>query len=174
MTTVVRMLWLTAIWLALWADLSAANVLSGLAVAGAVVITFGPWRAGQVIVRPVHAAKFLGFFLYQLTVSSVGVARTVIAPRDRINTGIVSVRLAGCSDALATLIGDAISLTPGTLTLEVQRNPLTLYVHALDVRDIDVLRREIHTLETLAVRAFGTDEALAGLDDDEPRAWRSS
>lgn len=168
MTTVVRILWLTAIWLALWSDLSVANLLSGLVVAGAVVITFGPWRPGQVIVRPIHALKFFGYFLYQLAVSTLSVARTVITPRDRINTGIVSVRLLGCSDALATLIGDAISLTPGTLTLEVQRDPLTLYVHALDVRDIDVLRQEIHTLEILAIRAFGNDEAIAGLAADEP------
>lgn len=173
MTTLVRVLWLTAIWLALWADLSVANIVSGLVVAGAVTIVFGPWRPGQVIIRPIHAVRFVGFFLYQITISTIGVARTVIAPRDRINTGIVSVRLLGCSDALATLIADAISLTPGTLTLEVQRSPLTLYVHALDVRDIDVLRREIRMLEVLAIRAFGNDEAIAGLDADEPRAWRS-
>lgn len=174
MTTLVRMLWLTTIWLALWADLSVANVISGLLVAGIVVAASGRWPPGEVIIRPVRVVMFVGFFLYQLAGSSISVARTVIAPRDRINTGIVSVRLRGCSDAVATLIGDAISLTPGTLTLEVQREPLTLYVHALDVRDIDVLRGEIRTLEVLAIRAFGSQEAIAGLDADEPQAWRSS
>lgn len=173
MTVVARMLGLTLIWLALWSDLSAANVLSGLVVAGVIVLVSGPWPLGEVIIRPIRVAMFVGYFLYQLVVSTISVARAVIAPRDRINTGIVSVELRGCSDAVVTLIADAISLTPGTLTLEVQRHPLTLYVHALDVRDIDVLRREIHTLEVLAIRAFGSAEAIAGIGADAPRAWRS-
>jgi multicomponent Na+:H+ antiporter subunit E len=101
------------------------------------------------------------------------VARTVIAPRDRIRSGIIAVPLQGCSDAVATLIADAISLTPGTLTLEVRREPLTLYVHALDVRDIIGLQREVRTLEVLAVKAFGDADAIAGLALDDTSAWRS-
>ena len=96
----------------------------------------------------------------------------VVAPRDRVRTGIVAVPLLGCSDAVATLIADAISLTPGTLTLEVRREPLTLYVHALDTRDVEELRKEIRVLEVLAVRAFGDAEALAGLPQDDTRVWR--
>ena len=88
--------------------------------------------------------------------------------------GIVAVPLRGCSDAVATLIADAISLTPGTLTLEVRRDPLTLYVHALDTRDVEQVQRDVRTLEVLAVRAFGDDAALAGLADDDTTSWRAS
>lgn len=173
MTRLVRIIWLTGVWVALWSDVSFANLLSGVLVAGAIVALFDTWHAGRVVVRPVAALKFAGFFLYQLAVSTLAVARTVLTPRDRIRTGIVAVPLHGCSDAVATLIADAITLTPGTLTLEVRRNPLTLYVHALDVRDITVLQREIRTLEVLAVRAFGDADALAGLSVDDSSAWRS-
>lgn len=173
MTRVFRVAWLTTIWVLLWSDLSVANVLSGLLVAVLVVTFFDTWRSGQVIVRPVPVVKFAGYFLYQLAVSTVVVARTVITPRDRIRSGIVAVPLRGCSDAVVTLIADAISLTPGTLTLEVRREPLTLYVHALDVRDITVLQREIRTLEVLAVKAFGDADAIAGLDVDDTSVWRS-
>ena len=173
MTRVVRLLWLTTIWVALWSDVSAANVLSGLLVAGVIVALFNTWQPGHVIVRPVAATKFATYFVYQLVVSSLVVARTVVTPRHRIRTGIVAVPLRGCSDAVVALIADAISLTPGTLTLEVRREPLTLYVHALDVRDITVLQREIRTLEVLAVKAFGDDDALAGLAVDDTTTWRS-
>lgn len=173
MTRLVRVLSLTTMWVALWSDISVANVLSGLVVAALIVAAFDTWRPGRVIVRPIAVAKFITYFTYQLAVSTLVVVRTVITPRDRIRSGIVAVPLSGCSDAVATLIADAISLTPGTLTLEVRREPLTIYVHALDVRDITVLQREIRTLEVLAVNAFGDAAAIAGLASGRSRAWRS-
>jgi multicomponent Na+:H+ antiporter subunit E len=173
MTRVVRILWLLGIWLALWSDVSLANVLSGLLVAGVIVALFDTWHRGSVIIRPIAAAMFAGYFLYLLAASSLSVARTVLTPRDRIRTGIVAVPLQGCSDAVVTLIADAITLTPGTLTLEVRRDPLTLYVHALDVRDVAELQRGVRRLEVLAVRAFGDDAALAGLAVDDSTAWRA-
>lgn len=173
MTRVVRSAWLLAIWLALWSDVSLANVLSGLLVAGVIVAVFDSWRPGHVVVRPWATAKFGAYFIYLLLASSVSVARTVVSPARRIHTGIVAVPLRGCSDAVVTLIADAISLTPGTLTLEVRRGPITLYVHALDVRDIEALRRDVRRLEVLAVEAFGDAEALAGLTVDDTRVWRS-
>lgn len=173
MTRLVRVLSLTTTWVALWSDISVANVLSGLVVAALIVMAFDTWRPGRPVVRPIAVTKFITYFTYQLAVSTLVVARTVITPRDRIRSGIVAVPLSGCSDAVATLIADAISLTPGTLTLEVRRDPLTIYVHALDVRDITVLQREIRTLEVLAVNAFGDAAAIAGLASDRNRAWRS-
>ena len=173
MTRLLRLLGLATIWVALWSDISAANVLSGLLVGALIVGAFDTWRPGHVIVRPVATLKLAVYFTYQLAVSSLVVARTVVAPRDRIRSGIVAVPLRGCSDAVVTLIADAITLTPGTLTLEVRRSPLTLYVHALDVRDLEVLQNEIRTLEVLAVKAFGDDDALAGLAVDDTSAWWS-
>lgn len=172
MTRLIRILWLTIIWLALWSDISIANTLSGIVVAVLIVALFDTWHDGHVIVRPIHVARFTAYFLYQLTVSSLVVAWTVVNPRDRIRSGIIAVPLLGCTDAVATLVADAVSLTPGTLTLEVRREPLTLYIHALDTRDITVLQRDIRTLEVLAVRAFGDDEALAGLVVDDTTSWR--
>ena len=172
MTTAVRMSLLVATWLALWSDVSFANVLSGLLVAGAMVLAFDTWRPGRVVLRPIRAARFALHFLYNLVQASVVVARTVITPKRRINTGVVAVPLHGCSDALATLIADAISLTPGTLTFEVRRDPLTLYVHALDVRDVEQVRADVRRLELLAVEAFGSAAALADLQVDDTKTWR--
>jgi multicomponent Na+:H+ antiporter subunit E len=172
MIRAVRVLWLVAVWLALWNDVSVANVASGLLVAVAVMAAFRSWHAGRVIVRPLAAAHFAAFFAYKLVESTVVVAKAVMAPAHRVHTGIVAVPLQGCSDALVTLIADAITLTPGTLTLEVRRDPLTLYVHALDVRDVEAVRADVRKLEVLAVRAFGDDEALRGLAVDDTEIWR--
>ena len=170
MMRALRVVWLVAVWLALWSEVSFANVVSGLVVALVMVGLFDTWRTGEFVFRPLRALKFLGYFLFKLVEASLVVARTVIRPRDRIHSGIVAVPLSGCSDALATLIADAISLTPGTLTLEVRRDPLTLFVHVLHVDDVEEVRREVRTLEVLAVEAFGTAEALAGLAVDDTHA----
>jgi multicomponent Na+:H+ antiporter subunit E len=167
----VRVAMLVAIWLALWSDVSAANVLSGLLLAGMIVLVFDTWRAGTVVVRPVRVAKFALHFLVELVKASLVVARTVVTPQRRINTGIVAVPLRECSDALATLIADAISLTPGTLTLEVRREPPILIVHALDVRDVERVRADVRRLEVLAVEAFGAPAAVAQLAVDDTAAW---
>lgn len=172
MTLVVRVAVLVVIWLMLWGEVTPANLLSGLLVALVVVAGFDRTRRGRVVIRPIHAARFALHFAGRLVVSGVVVARTVIAPAHRVRTGVVAVPLVGCSDAVVTLVADAVSLTPGTLTIEVRREPPTLFVHALDVKEVEQVQAEVRRLEVLAVRAFGSDEALAQLSVDDSRSWR--
>ena len=167
-----RVLLLVAIWVSLWSDLSVANVLSGVIVAVAIVFVFGGRPTGRLVVRPIHALRFAGYFVWKLVESTVVVARAVITPRGGVHTGVIAVPLEGCSDAVITLIADAISLTPGTLTIEVHRDPALLFVHALDVRDVSRVRGDIRRLEVLAIRAFGSSEALSGLTVDQNLSWR--
>jgi multicomponent Na+:H+ antiporter subunit E len=58
------------------------------------------------------------------------------------------------SSGLITLIASSISLTPGTLTLEIRTDPPTLYVHILHLRTIDETREDIRHLEDLVLAAF--------------------
>lgn len=166
MMRVVRVMVLVAVWLILWSDVSAANVVSGLVVAVGIVALFPPWREGSFVVRPLHAAHFVGHFAYKLIQSSVTMTRTILDPRDRTRSGIVAVPIMECSDAMITLIADAVSLTPGTLTVEVTREPPTLFVHALDARDVEQVHREVRSLQVLAIKAFGDRRAIAMLAED--------
>jgi len=173
-TRPLRFVLLVVVWVVLWSELSVANVASGAVVAGLVIAGFDTWRPGQLVFRPIRAARFVAYFVYKLVEASFVVARTVITPQNRIRAGIVAVPLSGCTDAVATLIADAITLTPGTLTLEVRRDPLTLYVHVLHLRDVDQVRRDVRNLELLAVGAFGSAEAQAGLAHDDTASWKSA
>jgi multicomponent Na+:H+ antiporter subunit E len=164
---------LVVVWLVLWGRVSVANLVSGSVVALVVVAIAGVSRSGQVHVRPGAAARFVARFAVQLVVATAVVAREVVARRSRIRTGIVAVPLRGCSDGVATLIADTISLTPGTLTVEVRSDPLTLYVHVLHLRDVEQVRRSVRRIEVLAVRAFGSAEARAGLDVDDTRTMEA-
>ncbi len=166
MTRLVPVGGMVALWLVLWRDASPANVASGLAVGLAVVAVFPlrPAQARDHTVRPVRLLVFLGYFAWQLVVSNIVVARQILTPRNRVWTGIVAVPVPPGSDLVTTIVANVITLTPGTLTVEVTRDPPMLYVHVLQVRDIEQVRRDIRTIQTLVVRAIGSAEAIRVLE----------
>jgi multicomponent Na+:H+ antiporter subunit E len=166
------LVWLVAVWVALWEQVSPANVLSGLAVA-LVVLTLFPVgdRRRSGTVRPVAAARFLAYFAWNLVEASAVVAWEIVTPRNRINEGIVAIPIRGVSDAVVTVVANAISLTPGTLTLEARRSPAVLYVHVLHLYDVEAVRRETLRLEALAIRAFGPAQVVAALEAEGEEAF---
>jgi multicomponent Na+:H+ antiporter subunit E len=169
----IGVLWLTAVWVALWGDVTFANVAAGAAVALAVTVLLpatgdrGRTTTEDAEVHVLAALHFAGWFAWRLVEANVIVAWEVLTPRNRINEGVVAVPLHQCSDGLTTLVASCVSLTPGTLVLDVDRDPLVLYVHVLHLRTIEEVRVEVETLERLAIRAFGTAEARAALARDD-------
>jgi multicomponent Na+:H+ antiporter subunit E len=164
-------IWLTLVWALLWGDLGLGNLVAGLGVALFVVVVARPTGVHGIQLtsfHPVSAVVFLGYFVIQLVKSNFEVAWQVIRPRSNLHRAIISVPLHVSTDGLATLVGNAITLTPGTLTVDVRvedpGRPPVLYVHALRFSDVDSLRRDVLRLERLAVRAFGTKEQRADLD----------
>lgn len=164
-------LWLTVVWVGLWGSVSVANVLGGLAVALVLLVVLplsDVPTAGTVSVR--HLLRFVGFFLVDLVRSSLQVTRLVLFPPVPLRQAVVAVPVRGASDSLLTLLANAISLTPGTLTLEVDRPRSTLYVHVLDVgRDVEQVRGDILAVERLAILAVGSPDARRALDEDHPQ-----
>lgn len=148
--------WSVLVWVALWGDLSIANVIWG-AVLGGVTVALVPVRhmAHRVPIRPWGIVRFVAVFLTALVKASGEVAWEVVSPTNRINEGIVAVDLRTTSPGLMTLIGNMVSLTPGTLTLEVRTDPPTLYIHVLHLRGVEDVRAGVHHFEDVALAAFG-------------------
>ncbi len=175
MTPTVRLpaliIWLTLVWALLWGDFGLASLLSGLGVAVFVVLVARPTGAHGIQLtsfHPLSAVAFVAYFLVQLVKSSFEVAWEVITPGSNVNRAIIAVPMHVNTDGLTTVVGNAITLTPGTLTVDVRRagrgQPAVLYIHALHFDDVDSLRRDVLRLERLAVRAFGTKEQRAEVD----------
>jgi multicomponent Na+:H+ antiporter subunit E len=168
-------LWLTTVWVALWGDLTFANVASGVAVALTLALALpasgdrGRASSGGAQIRPLRAIHFAGWFAWKLVEANIIVAWEVLTPRNKINEGVVAVPLHECSDGLTTLVASCVSLTPGTLVLDVEVDPLVLYVHVLHLRTIEEVRNEVQTLEHLAIQGFGTAAARAALAADDGR-----
>jgi multicomponent Na+:H+ antiporter subunit E len=154
---------LVLMWIALWGTLSLANLLTGTAVAVAVMLFADPIQPRPVQhLQPAAALLYLRTFAKQLIVANWQVIKAVLRP-DEIRPGILAMPLHHASDAVVTLVANSITLTPGTLTLEIDRRGdiAVLYVHALDLTDADGVREDICELEVLAVDAFAGPQAQA-------------
>ena len=164
--------WLVVLWQLLWRDVSAANIAGGVAVAVLVTVvrpSGAPLAAGHTL-RPVRLLAFLGYFAWLLVGSNLVVAREIVTRRDHIRSGIVAVPLGDTSELVTTVLADAITLTPGTLSVEVRRDPPRLYVHVLHVREVEGVRRDVLRLQRLVLRALGPTEALGGSEAGVPGA----
>ena len=151
--------WSVVVWVALWGELSWPNVLWGL-VLGAIALRAVPLTGTPhaVPLRAWHLARFGTYFLWSLVKASAVVAWEVVTPGSGINQGIVAIPLRTSSPGLVSLIGNAISLTPGTLTLEASLRPPTVYVHVLHLQTVEETRADIHHLEDLVLAAFGLED----------------
>ena len=87
--------------------------------------------------------RLLVMFHYELIVSSIAVVWDVITPTQKSRPGIIEVPLDVETDAGIFLVTNLISLTPGTLSLDVSDDRKTLYVHAMFADDPDEIRRQL-------------------------------
>jgi len=71
------------------------------------------------------------------------VARDVVTPQHTARPGIIALPLDARSDFEISTLASVISLTPGTLSLDVSSDRATLYVHCMFVDDPDEMKRSI-------------------------------
>jgi multicomponent Na+:H+ antiporter subunit E len=112
-------------------------------------------RLGRVLV-------FGGYFLRLLVVANWQVVADVLTPGSRLQPGIVALPLRCRSAGEITLLSDLITLTPGTLTIDVSDELDVMYVHGMYAPDADEFRAELADLETRmlhAVRLLDRQEA---------------
>ncbi len=111
--------------------------------------------------RPVaqlyYFAKLFVLFLWDLTASSIEVARAVLSPRDICRPRLVTVPLVVTTDTQITLVANFISLTPGTLSVDVSPDRRTLLVHDLLAGDDSTATRtSVRTgIEARVLKATG-------------------
>jgi multicomponent Na+:H+ antiporter subunit E len=148
---------LVALWLLAWGEFSIANIASGIAVAAGLLAAFPTTRVSRGNLRPSLAGMArLGLYIgAQLVISNVVVTREILRRRITLAPGVLAHRLASPSDEVVTIMTSIISLSPGTMTADVDPDGSTIYVHFLLLRDIDEARRGLARLEALVVAALG-------------------
>ena len=149
-----------SLWVLLTASLRADELAAGLLVALAVTVVSGPRLAVLEGVRfeaaaPLHLARYLGHFLLALVRSNLDVARRVLAPSLPLRPAVVEVSTALRSPLGKLVLANSITLTPGTLTIDVQGD--RLLVHWIDCppdADLEANTRAIAASFERHIRGF--------------------
>ena len=120
-----------------WAGLTSDFSLTNLIV-GQVLGFFALWVASPLFNAPsryflssVNIARLIGSFLYELVAGSLHVTWDVLTPRHRAQPRIITVPLDVTSEAEILLLTNLVSLTPGTLSLELSADERSLKVHTM-------------------------------------------
>jgi multicomponent Na+:H+ antiporter subunit E len=159
---------LVAVWVLLWGELSVANLLSGVVVAVAVVVVFpvGDVEPVRHRVRPLACLRLVVFFVAELVVSTLVVARAALGGRARQRTAVLACPLRVRSAGLVTAVANLVALSPGTTPIEVVYDPPMLYVHVLRLDDPAAVRRLVSRYDHLVASAVGSDADRAAWADD--------
>ncbi len=87
--------------------------------------------------------NLMGYFLKELIVSNLRVLWDVITPRHINRPGIIGIPLAAQTDLEIFVVASLISLTPGTLSVDLSEDRKTLFVHVMFLDDVEKSRAEI-------------------------------
>jgi multicomponent Na+:H+ antiporter subunit E len=127
---------LMLVWVALTGSFVVGNFIFGFALSD---------QPSQYFVRLINVIGFILYFLYELTKANLQVALDVLKPRFSMRPGIIKIPLHAKTDLEITLLANMISLTPGSLIIDVSDDKKVLYVHAIDIHDRDEYVRKIKT-----------------------------
>ena len=170
---------LVFLWVFLWDQVTVLTVVTGILLAIGVTRVlylppvllsgrFNPWRGLLLGLR----------MMFDVTVASMQVAVLAIDPRWKPMNSIIAVQLLTRSDLVTTLTAEAISVVPGTVVVDIDRERGLLYLHALGTRtpaDIDRVRSAVLGTEERIVLAIGTRAQAVSVREArrERRALRS-
>ena len=103
-----------------------------------------------------YTGVYLVVFFWELVKSNIHVALIVLKPSLPINPGIVKTKTVLKSKMARMILTNSITLTPGTLTVDIEGD--TLYIHWIDVKtaDVEVATEEIvKKFEKILVKIYG-------------------
>lgn len=135
---------LAIVWVALTGSFGVGGLFMGF-VFGYIVLYLLQRVSGRssYFVKLPRLLSFIGFYLLEVVRSNVRVAHDVVTPASRSRPGVVAVPLDARTDAEITLLANLITMTPGSLTIDVADDRSVIYVHSMFLDDPEDFRRTI-------------------------------
>ena len=146
----------TFAWGAVTGSFSVVNLILGFCLGGIALFlireqvgTFGYYM------RALKVLLLFGTFIYELVLSALRVARILISPKIDLKPGIIAYPLTVDRDFEITMLANLITLTPGTLSVDVSEDRKFLFVHCIDAPDHENTIEEIkNSFERRIMEAF--------------------
>lgn len=168
-TTIVRIVLMTLVWAALQGAFGVGTLLLGALFSAAILYMSQPlfnpdeprvFGDGRPLRRLWRTIVLLLVFFREVVLSAVEVAGYVLQPSLSIQPAVIEYPLNVQTDREITTLANMISLTPGTLSMDVSPDRSALYVHAISVSSKDgqeVIDEIKSTLEKHVSRALGPE-----------------
>ena len=127
------------VWFALTDIKDLQEVIAGIIVAFLVSLLAGQFLIVDQISRgmPKRILYFIIYifrFFWELVKANLNVAYLVIHPLLPIRPGIVKIKTKLNKDSALTILGNSITLTPGTMTVDINEDRKELYIHWIYVK----------------------------------------
>lgn len=164
---------LALVWMFLTGSLTANSLVEGFIIGYLVLWLASPLFGPTTYFRKFRqTVLFILFFLQELVIATFRVVRVVIAPGLNVRPAIIAVPLDVQSDLGITLLANLVTLTPGSLSLDISSDRKVLYVHVMHVEDVEKSRAEIKQGFERRVRALFDDRHAANADPESGAAVR--
>lgn len=143
---------LACLWMFLTVSYTPSTFVIGYLLGLGILFLMRRFFSGRLYIERVWAVIILILiFIRELILSNIQVLLAVTRPRMNIKPAIFALETELQDDWEITLLSSLITLTPGTLVLNISRDQKTLYIHALDVDDI---QEAIHSIKTSFEKAI--------------------
>jgi multicomponent Na+:H+ antiporter subunit E len=163
----VPFLGLVLIWVLIWGQVTWLALVTGVALALFVSAVFylpAVRLSGRL--NPWFGLLFVLRLLGDIVLASLQIAWIAIGPGYRPSNAVIAVQLRTRSDLIMTFTAEAVSLVPGSIVLDIDREASTLYLHALNVKSVEeipALKQKVLDTERRLIRAAGSADDLARL-----------
>ena len=158
---------LVLLWMLLWGNFSWLNVITGSIFAAVVSIVFylpAVQLSGRLNIG--RLAIYFCRLLFDIVRASIQVASLALAPRYTASNAIEAIHLRTRSDLILTWVAVSTSIVPGSIVVDIDRVHSTLYLHVLNVKNVEELerfRRSVLDTERRIVLAIGSKEDVERL-----------
>lgn len=151
---------LALVWAMLNGEINPANLIIGFILGYFVLfLARGALGPSPYFGRALNLIHFAAFFLYEIFNSNIKVALDVLTPKHSMAPRIIAISLAAKTDAEITLLANLISLTPGSLSLDVSDDKKVIYAHVMYAEDADAAKQDIKNgLERWVLKLLSADK----------------
>jgi multicomponent Na+:H+ antiporter subunit E len=157
--------WLTLVWVLLWGTFSPASIVGGVLVAVLVTALFRlPPSNDRLPFRPVRLAGLVLYLIWDLVASGVEVSWQVLRHGPRARGAIMAIPLISSSDLVVTVMATALTLSPGSMALQIDHDHDVWYVYSLGPRNaagVERARRRALDMQRRVLAALGTPQELS-------------
>lgn len=137
-------------WMALWGSFSGFHLVSGTVVGGLILYAITRGTNQPFYLQRVAALiRLILIFLWHVSLSNVFVARIALSPRRKIRPGIVAFPLRLKTDGTITALTHMLTLTPGAVPLDISQDRTEIFIHCLDLNDVESVRASKELFEDL-------------------------